>query len=177
MALQGTNATLRMMKLIITDTNVFFDIIHIDALLEFFALDFEICTTDFVLNEILESDQKEQIETFIRGKKLTIFKLTTTEVKEIHNFPTLRLFKGITDKTVLWKAHQLKCPLLTGDKKLRKEAEDLKIEVHGSIWVINLLVDKEIIPKVKGVELLEHLKLINASLPHDELDKLIKRFK
>ncbi len=50
------------MKMIITDTNVFFDIISIDVLPEFFALDFEICTTDFVVKEILESTQKEQID-------------------------------------------------------------------------------------------------------------------
>ena len=50
------------MKLVITDSSVFFDIIKIHALPEFFALDFEICTTDFVKGEILESEQKEQIE-------------------------------------------------------------------------------------------------------------------
>jgi hypothetical protein len=71
------------MKLIITDANVLFDIIDIDALPEFFALDFEICTTDFVVQEILESDQKEKIESFIMvdmPTKLTSlrrFKLTT----------------------------------------------------------------------------------------------------
>ena len=46
------------MKLIITDSSVFFDIIKIQALPEFFALDFEICTTDFVKGEILESEQR-----------------------------------------------------------------------------------------------------------------------
>ncbi len=165
------------MKLIITDTNVFFDIISIGALPEFFALDFEICTTDFVVREILESEQKTQIESFIRAKKLNVFKFTSEEVEEICKFTTKRFFKGITDKTVLWKSYQLKCPLLTGDRKLRNEAEDLKIEVHGSIWVINEFIEKEIVTKTKGVKLLEKLKLINTSLPHDEIDRLIKRLK
>ena len=176
MAVQRTNATLGM-KLIITNTNVFFDIISIGALPEFFALDFEICTTDFVVKEILVSNQKEQIESFIRAKKLNVFQISADEVEEILNFPTKRFFKGITDKTVLWKSHQLKCPLLTGDKKLRNEAEDLKIEVHGSIWVIITLVENGIISKAKGRDLLEQLKLINASLPHDEIDKHIKQLK
>ena len=93
------------MKLLIIDTNIFFDIISIGALPEFFALDFEICTTDFVVKEILESNQKEQIESFIRAKKLIVFKLTVSEVEEIQNFNTKRFFKVITDKTVLWKSH------------------------------------------------------------------------
>lgn len=165
------------MKLIITDTNVFFDIISIGALPEFFSMDYDISTTDFVVKEVLESDQKVQIESFIRAQKLNVFKFSADEIEEIRNFPTIRFFKGITDKTVLWKSHQLKCLLLTGDKKLRKEAEDLKIEVHGSIWVINELVEKNIVTKAKGAEFSEKLKLTNASLPHNEIDRLIKKFK
>ncbi len=165
------------MKLIITDTNVFFDIISIGVLPEFFALDYDISTTDFVINEILKSHQKEQIESFIRAKRLNVFKLTADEIDEIRNFVTKRFFKGITDKTVLWKSYQLKCLLLTGDKKLRNEAADLEIEVHGSIWVINELFEKNIVSKAKGVELLEKLKLLNASLPHDDIDRLIVKFK
>ena len=68
------------MKLIITDSNVFFDIIKIQALTEFFALNFEICTTDFVKSEILESEQHEQIEIFIRLQKLTVFELNRVVV-------------------------------------------------------------------------------------------------
>ncbi len=41
------------MKLIITDTNIFFDIISIGVLPEFFSLDYEICTTVFVIEEII----------------------------------------------------------------------------------------------------------------------------
>lgn len=165
------------MKLIITDTNVFFDIIEIRALPEFFALDYEICTTDFVINEILKSNQKEEVENFIRAKKLKILNLNPEEVESVLNFQTKRIFKGITDKTVLWKSIELKCPLLTGDKKLRKEAKDWGVEVHGSIWVVGELVNQQIVTKNNGVTLFEALKMVNGSLPHDEIDKLIKQLK
>lgn len=59
------------MKLIITDTNILFDIIGIGALPEFLNLDYEICTTEFVIEEIKQSDQKKAIEVFIRQKKYT----------------------------------------------------------------------------------------------------------
>ena len=163
------------MKLIITDTNVFFDIINIGALPEFFALDFDICTTDFVVKEVLESNQKSQIESFIRAKKLTVFSFSAEEIEEIYQFQTKRIFKGITDKSVLWKSYRLNCLLLTGDMKLRKEAIDLKLEVHGSIWVIVIMVEKEIISGRSGAELLGKLKIINPGLPYDEIDKLIER--
>lgn len=115
------------MKLIITDTSVFFDIIQIQALPEFFALDLEICTTDFVEREIMQSDQREQIELYKRSKQLTVFTLSPEEVEEVRLFQTKRFFKTLPDKTVLWKAKQLKCPVLTCDGKLRNEATELGI--------------------------------------------------
>jgi len=165
------------MKLIITDSSVFFDIIKIQALPEFFALNFEICTTDFVKGEILESKQREQIEIFIRSQKLTVFELSEAEIEEVEKFKTKRFFKTLIDKTVLWKAKQLNCPLLTGDGKLSSEAIDQGVTVHGSLWVIRTLVEQKIITAEKGIEFLEKLKISNDRLPLEEIEKLIKKLK
>ena len=165
------------MKLIITDTNIFFDIISIGALPEFFSLDYEICTTVFVIQEIKLSDQKAAIEAFIRAKDLTVIEFTSDEIGEIEGFETNKSFKGITDKSVLWKSLQLDCPLLTGDRKLRIEAEGHGVEVHGAIWVIVRLVENCMISKVKGIQLLESLKQVNSSLPFDEIDRFIRMYK
>lgn len=165
------------MKLIITDSSVFFDIIKIQALPEFFALDFEICTTDFVKGEILESEQREQIEMFIRSHQLIVFELGEQEIEEIENFKTKRFFKTLIDKTVLWKAKQLKCPLLTGDAKLRSEAIEQGVTVYGSLWVIQIMVESKVIRADSGVEFLEKLKISNDRLPLDEIEKLIKKLK
>lgn len=165
------------MKLIITGSSVFFDIIKIKALPEFFALKFEICTTDFVIDEILKSEQKEQIEIFIRSKKLTVFELSDSEIEEVQNFKTRRFFKTLIDKTVLWKAKQLDCPLLTGDAKLKSEAVEQGVIVHGSLWVIRVIVEQKIISAAFGAQCLERLKIINDRLPFEEIDKLIKKLK
>jgi predicted nucleic acid-binding protein len=165
------------MTLIITDTNVFFDIISIGALPEFFSLDYEIYTTVFVIQEIKQSDQREAIEVFIRAKKLTSIEFDSDEIGEIEEFKTSKNFKGITDKSVLWKSLKLNCPLLTGDRKLRAEAENQGVEVHGTIWVIERLVEKNLIELTKGLHLLETLKQVNSSLPFDEIDKLIKKYR
>ncbi len=165
------------MKLIITDSSVFFDIIKIQALPEFFALDFEICTTDFVKGEILESEQREEIELFIRSRQLTVFVLSEKEIEEVENFKTKRFFKTLIDKTVLWKAKQLRCPLLTGDAKLRSEATDQGITVHGSLWVIRMMVESKVATANAGIEFLKKLKVINDRLPLDEIEKLIRKLK
>jgi rRNA-processing protein FCF1 len=166
-----------MKKLIITDTNVFFDIMSIEILPDFFGLNFEICTTDFVVREIVRVDQMEQIQTFIRSKQLTVYKFTAEEFEQIEKFETKRNLRRITDKSVLWKALQLKCRLLTGDKNLKNEAEEQGLQVNGSLWIIKMLVESKIVTPVNAAKLLDKLKTINESLPKDKIEKLIKQYR
>ena len=49
--------------------------------------------------------------------------------------------------------------------------------VHGSLWVIQVIVEQKIITAESGVEFLEKLKIINDRLPLDEIEKLIKKLK
>lgn len=165
------------MKLFITDTNVFFDLMNLEVLPEFFGLDFEICTTDFVVNEILRLEQAEQIQNFIRSKQLTVFSFSSDEIDEVVNLKTKRMLRRIADKSVLWKALQLKCHLLTGDKSLRSEADENGLEVHGIIWVVMMIVEENLLSAEKGIKLYEKLKIVNDILPKEEIEKLIKKLK
>lgn len=165
------------MKVVITDVSVFFDLYHLQVLPEFFALDLEIHTTDFIYNEIVNSEQRSEFEVFERSKKLHIIKITPEDEHEIQIMPLSRANRSFPDKTVLWKAKQLKCTLLTCDNKLRNEAIKHEIEVHGSIWVLRKLVEYKIISPAKGIELLEMMKMVNTRLPINEIDSLIKQLK
>jgi len=165
------------MKVVITDVSVFFDLYHLQVLPEFFALDLEIHTTNFVYNEIFHSVQKSEFAVFERIKKLHIITITVDEEDEIHAMRLNRSNRSFPDKTVRWKAMQLNCTLLTSDNKLRKEAVGQGLIVHGSIWVIRQLIDNGIISKPRGIELFGQMKLINTRLPHDEIDRQISRLK
>jgi len=165
------------MKVVVTDVSVFFDLFEIQVLPEFFALGWEIHTTDFVYNEILQADQKEVFEVFERSKRLKILSFTSEEEMQVLNFKTKLSIRSIADKTILWKALQLEATLLTCDRKLRKEAEGHAIEVRGSIWVIEQLVENGIINSTRGISLLENLKMTNNRLPFDLIDKLIRQWK
>ncbi len=72
---------------------------------------------------------------------------------------------------------QLDATLLTCDKKLRTEAEGHAIEVRGSIWVIEQLVENGIINCTRGIGHLEELKMTNNRLPVELIDTLIRQWK
>lgn len=165
------------MKLIITDASVLFDLFHLNILPEFFALKAEISTTSYVYNEIVVTNQVVEFEVYKRAQKLNIIALTEDELERVNQFVTKRNLKSLPDKTMLWKSVQLGCALLTCDKKLKIEAKEHGIEVYGSIWVIEKLVEESILNSPKAVSLLNELKGINERLPLDEIDKIIKRLK
>jgi|WetSurMetagenome_2_1015567.scaffolds.fasta_scaffold01943_2 predicted nucleic acid-binding protein len=161
------------MKLLITDTNVLFDVIKIGALPEFFCLDYEICTTEFVINEVRPSAQRDLLENFIRSKKLTVFGLSGDEVDEIEQIDTGVYLKRFTDKSVIWKSLQLKCPILTGDKKMKDVASRLGLEVHGSIWILDSLIINNMISPIEAIDFFEKLKMTNNWLPGNEIERRI----
>ncbi|MBN2524435.1 MAG: hypothetical protein JXB24_14270 [Bacteroidales bacterium] len=165
------------MRLLITDTNVLFDVIKIGALPEFFRLDFDICTTIFVIEEIKPFPQREQVETFIRSKQLTVFGFSAEDVESIANFDIGQELKRFTDKSVIWKSLELKYPMLTGDKKMKEVAEKLGREVHGSIWIIDELLNNNLISPSKTLELLKQLLATNSWLPRNEIEKRINKLK
>jgi predicted nucleic acid-binding protein len=165
-----------MKKVVITDVSVLFDLHKLQVLPEFFALNLEIYTTDYVYNEIINSDQKAEFEVFERSKKLIILKTSPTEMDHIKTMKLNRSNKSFSDLSILWKAIQIKCTLLTCDGKLRKEALEQGLEVNGSIWVLTQLVEENIISIKKGIGLLEEMKTINARLPFVEIDELIRQF-
>ena len=165
------------MKVAITDASVFFDLYKIELLPEFFGLDIEIYTTDFIFNEILQSDERVLFETFCRSNQLKIIIIDELEREQISVMDLKYSNSSIADRTAIFKARQMNCILLTCDKKLKKEAEYLNLEVHGSIWIIDQLINNNLLENVRALRAFELLKATNAWLPVSEINIRIDRLR
>lgn len=165
------------MKVAITDVSVLFDLFNVGVLPESFGLDIEIYTTDFIYNEILHSTEKNEFEIFVRNGQLKIIVVEDKEQETISRMELTYSNRSIADKTALYKAKQLDCILLTCDDKLKKEAIKQKLEVHGSIWIIDQLVENDKIDTNRAIKVVESLKTTNAWLPVDELDRRLIVYK
>jgi predicted nucleic acid-binding protein len=71
-------------------------------------------------------------------------------------------------------AEEKDATLLTGDNKLRKEAKKGDIDVHGILYVFDLLVKNMIINKNTAVEKLNLLMEQNPRLPMRECNKRLR---
>ena len=70
------------MILVVTDTNVFIDLMSVDALEAFFALGLEVHTTGFVTNE-LNKEQSALLLPHIGGRRLLMDRFTDDSLTEL----------------------------------------------------------------------------------------------
>jgi len=163
---------------VISDTNIFIDLYNINLLEAFFSLPLKIHTTDFVLNELTDIEQKANILKFIKTKKLFLKKNSPQEIMEIAVFHSQRENNvSMTDCSVWMYAHKNKYELLTGDNKLKKSAIKSGVNAHGILYIIDLLVEThKIISPEEGADKLSLLVKKNNRLPSKEIQQRIQKW-
>ncbi len=163
------------LKIAINDANLFIDLIEINLLESFFELPLFFHTTNLVLNE-LDIAQGEQIKLFVLKGKLKIRDLDREEIESLGLLAVQSRKLSIADLSLYFHAKELNyCMILTGDNKLKKEAQKQGFEVHGILWVFEKLVENKLIINDIAVEKLQELMRINMWLPLAECEKLLDK--
>jgi predicted nucleic acid-binding protein len=80
----------------------------------------------------------------------------------------------LNDCSVLFLARKLDALLLAGDKPLRIEAERRRIEVHGTLWILDQLVAEDVISTKNAAARLRGLLDAGRFLPLGESEKRIR---
>lgn len=134
----------------------------------------EIHTVDMVIREIELSSQKETMMNVIKMGKLMIDQTASESINDVVN-----LMKGnlsITDAAVWYHTKKMSAMMLTGDNRLRKLAEMDNLRVGGILFVMDRLVEYNIISAGYAAECLERLKERNKRLPQTEVENRLKKW-
>lgn len=164
------------MIMAVHDASILIDLIAVDLIEQIFALDYHMVTTDFIIEE-LRPEQRSILLTFVADGRLTITTSTEEDVVEIVSLSDKHSSLSLADCSVLFCARRHSAILLTGDRRLRNTALDSKLDVHGILWVIELLVDRKIITPYIAAQRLEVLIDANVRLPVEECRKYIEYWK
>ena len=159
-------------KLIISDTNIWLDLISVNLLDAFFSLPCSFATTSFVMSEIIQPEQKKMLQLFIASHKLKVVTFELDELEKI-NAITNNTKISIPDRSVWYYAKNTRGRLLTGDAELRQAAEKDTVKVSGILYVFDSLVEYGILEKTMATKSLEKLMGINLRLPRTECQKRI----
>lgn len=153
-------------KLIVSDTNIFLDLLDTELLKEFFNLPYEIKTSMLVIGEIKKDEQLQAIKPFIDSNKLKIGDISDEEFNSCY---VLKLITpgdlSIADCSVWRMAKTDNAKLLTSDAKLRKAAEKDNVEVHGILFVFDEMISNNILSITKAIGKVDLLKEKNKRFP------------
>ncbi len=165
------------MEIIVNDTNIFIDLHSVGLLKALCDLPYEIRTVDFVVNEIKDKVQRDDVETLVSEGNIKVERFGIDELNEIileHSDSPGNL--SITDCSVCYYARKHSATLLTGDRQLRNYAEAQKLRVRGILFIFDELVAHGIIRTEVAVQKLIALFNINIRLPRTEIEKRINEW-
>lgn len=161
------------MRIVINDANILIDLVKLELIDAFLKLEFDLHTTDFVLEE-LNDEQKTPIINLNNGKKLTVIETTDSlDFRGITSILEKSTGLSFEDCSVWYYSKKMSGILLTGDGKLRKQACKDDIEVRGIIYLFDVLLNQNLISFQEAIEKIKQLLLLNNRLPTKEIDKRI----
>ncbi len=166
-----------LLKIAVNDANLFIDLWEVKLVEIFFRLPLDFHTTQLILNE-LEPEQRKEFTNFIEADKLKVRYLTREEIDDLDNISVNSRKLSREDLSVYFYAKELTdCMILTGDNRLRKEAQRQGFEVHGILWVFEQIVENGLLKAQLASEKLQELMSINLWLPVNECEKMIEKWK
>ena len=159
------------MKIIIADSSTLIALLDTNNFYLLFELFEELIITPEVYNEITYNNLHTQtIKKYLSSTQLTIKPIKHSEMYEMLR---KRLDIGESSSIVLAKTLQLS--LIIDEKKGRKVAKSLGINIIGLVGILLKLLQKNIITKKRALEIVKDLEKNNFRLS-DELKSLIYSF-
>jgi predicted nucleic acid-binding protein len=157
--------------LLISDANILIDIEdgHLTPII--FRLSYEIAVPDILFELELRERHSHLLQAGLKVRSLTAESIKKTE-SLTQQYPR----PSMMDLSALALAHQEQCPLLTGDKDLRVAAKKEGVEVHGTIWIIEELLNQKIIQRSQAKGSFDAMRVKGSRLPWGDVEKLLNRW-
>ncbi|HRE80802.1 MAG TPA: hypothetical protein PLN52_07125 [Opitutaceae bacterium] len=165
------------MRIAVQDANVLIDMELAGLFDPWFQVGIETHTTDLIRLE-LEKGRHEQALAYFSSNHIHEHRLSFDELHEIAELERDVGNKArFNDCSVLFLARKLDAMLLSCDKALRIAAEARYIEVHGTLWILDQLLENEVILPAVAAAKLDHLITLKRYLPKAECALRFKKWR
>jgi len=153
----------------VTDSNIWIDFYFGELIEEVFKLPFQFIAPDVIVEELEQPSGKSLLSLGLEKRELTAELVSQVE-KLTHMYPR----PSINDLFALVLAKHLKIVLLTGDGELRKAARQEGVGVHGVLWLLDKVVQYQVIVPNKAAEALRKMLAHGSRLPQSEIQKRLR---
>ena len=159
------------MLLFISDANILIDIEDGNLTPAIFRLPYEIAVPDILFELELREKHSHLLLAGLKVKSLNAESMSKAEFL-IQQYPR----PSMMDHSALALALQEGCTLLTGDKDLRVAAKKEGVEVHGTMWIIEVLLKQKIIQNSHAKKSFDAMRVKGSRLPWGDVDKMLNRW-
>jgi len=158
-------------RLLISDANIIIDMNTGGLLRLMFRFDATFAVPDVLFEEELRTDHPELL-------RLGLKRLELREDTVVYAGVLVEKYRSlgasINDLLALALAWQEKCPLLTGDGRLRTAGQTESIDVHGTLWLIEQMVKARTITVRQAEAGYAKMREAGRRLPWDDVDKQLR---
>ena len=160
------------MRLIVTDANIIIDLAAGGLLEEMFRLpEVEFCVPDVLYVEELAAHYG-----ILPGLGLKVLPQPAESVEYVMRLRQHYRRPSTNDLFALALARTLGCALLSGDGALREAATRERVEVHGTLWLIEALLDARVVLVERVAVAYEAMQRDGSRLPWDQDGAQIQRW-
>ena len=162
------------MPILVLDASILIDLSEGDLIDTIFRLDDNIIISHL---QVEETKDVTGINYEVLVKLgLKIIEHDGEEVKEVIQLATRFGERHINDLFAYNTAKRRRGILLTGDSGLRKIAVENGVDCHGLLWLIELLVKRDILTYDMGCKSLKAIERAGSFLPKTQVDSLLKKW-
>ncbi len=158
------------MQLLVSDANIPIDIECGNLIASMFSMKIVFTVPDVLFEKELKARHSHLLSFGLKVKSLS-----NEAVDKAIEFAAKYRQPSRIDLFALSLALQENCSLLTGDKNLRKAANQEGVQVHGTIWLVSEMLREKIVQPAVARTAFKKMKDAGSRLPWDEVDKLLSR--
>lgn len=156
------------MLFMISDASVLIDVECGGISTAMFSLPYQFIVPDILFSEELSKRHAHLLDLGLKSQAMS--RELIAEAYRLHQkYPRL----SVNDLLALTLAKAQGCSLLTGDKALRELAEVFKIEVHGSIWLVQQMLDFQYLDLKQAREAFQKMKKAGSRLPWLQIEEML----
>ncbi len=159
-------------KLLILDTTICIDLFNGQLLEKVLVLPYEFTLPDVIVAELIDPPGDSLLQLGYSVQQLP--------AEDIRRFFALRAKytkPSTNDLFALLIAKINNCTLITGDRDLRVAAQNEEVAVHGLLWLLDRLVEYQVLGKANTADSLERIIASGSWLPKRECDIRLKRWR
>jgi len=147
-------------QLLISDANILIDLEEGELIKELFQLPFL-----FSIPDILFEEEMSEEHGYLPGLGLQLEELSGEVMSSAWTLTQKYTNPSRHDCFALALAKDKECPLLTGDKALRKAAEVEAVMVNGTLWIIEQMIHQKLITPNQARQAYQRMKDSARRLP------------